>query len=164
MHTKHPCDDRDWFVQNMCCTQTNTRVITQKRTGMFPHTHIHTHTRTNRTDEEQAQLFPPAWPSCYTVILPREKLICLLMQQILSAFWRFFRKCCLHALTCCSAVINKTCTHTHTVCMHTATSHLTITQHTAGFFLPFAASKLDGLPYIFSYADGHITGAGIPLK
>lgn len=46
----------------------------------------------------------------------------------------------------------------------TESSHLTITQHTAGSFLLSAASKLDGLPYIFSYADGHITGAGIPLK
>lgn len=61
-----------------------------------------------------------------------------------------------------------TCTyrvvHTHTSHACTATNHLTITQHTVGFFLLFAASKLDGLPYIFSYADGHITGAGIPLK
>lgn len=48
--------------------------------------------------------------------------------------------------------------------IRTSASHLTITQQTAGFFLLFAASKLDGVPYIFSYADGHIAGAGIPLK
>lgn len=55
-------------------------------------------------------------------------------------------------------------TYIHILYVCTATSHLTIIQHTAGFFLLFATSKLDGLPYIFSYADGHITGAGIPLK
>lgn len=42
---------------------------------------------------------------------------------------------------------------------HAYMLHLTITQHTASFFSLLAARKLD-VPYIFSYADGHITGTG----
>lgn len=63
--------------------------------------HTHTHTETNCTWTQRggkAQLSP--WFPCYSVILAREKLICLLIQRMLSMFWQFL-KCCLHAATCC---------------------------------------------------------------
>lgn len=74
-----------------------------KRTNAFSQTRAHRHknkSQMNR-DTKQVQLFLP----CHAVIIPREKLVCLLMQQTMSVFWQFWN-CCLHrihTIACCSA-------------------------------------------------------------
>lgn len=156
-------------------THRQTSTHNHKRTGTFPQTHAHIHKNKLQmnTDTKQAQLFLLVVLSCCDYSQRESDLLINATNAV--CFPAVFKKCCLHgiyAITCCSAFINNCTTtlahiesyartHTHTYC--TETRHLTITQHTAGFFLLFAGSKLD-VPYIFSYADGHITGAGIPLK
>lgn len=148
----------------------------QKRTGVFPQTRTCARAQKQTADEHRHQtsptFFPPVVLSCcdYSqgeihLLINATNVVCFLAILNNVVYMGF------HAITCCSAFINNlrtrladTESYIHIVDVCTATSHLTITQHTVGFFPLFAGSKLDGLPYIFSYADGHITGAGIPLK
>lgn len=122
------------------------------------------------TDTEQVQLFPlvvllycDSSQREIDLLINATNAVCFL--AILKML--FTRASCDHVVLLLLTTVEQdmhiqSCIHVLYVC--TATSHLTISQHTAGFFHLFAASKLDGLPYIFSYAHGRITGAGIPLK
>lgn len=81
---KTPLWQSDWFVQNMFHVHTHTHTQRQTGTQSQADRHISTHTHTNCNFS--------SWLSCHAVIIPREKVICLLMQQMLSVFWQFKKK------------------------------------------------------------------------
>lgn len=97
----------------------------------------------------------PYWPCCHAASIPSEKLLVNVTNVFFWLLKLLFTWNPHHTLS-----------YQADVCMyrvkHACMLHLTITQHTVSFLL-LAAGKLAVL-YIFSYADGHITGVGILLK
>lgn len=106
---KTPLWRSDWF-----CTKYVSRTHTPRRAHTWSQAdrHVsadactHTHKKKNRgwaKTPNEPNFFPQL--SCHAVIIPREKLICLLMLQMLSVFWPFkkMKISCLHgihAITC----------------------------------------------------------------
>lgn len=75
---QNPGDNQAGFpLQNMChaCTGRGAHIITGGQARF--HTHTRAHRRTRTPNEPNFS----SWLSCHGVIIPRERLICLLMQQ-----------------------------------------------------------------------------------
>lgn len=97
----------DWFVKNTGRTHARAGRRAHMKSQVDKHIFTDTcaHTQKQIADEHRNKPNLSFGLSCHAVIIPREKLVCLLMPQTLSVFWQSWNSCLhgIHVITCCCA-------------------------------------------------------------